>query len=134
MGKIYIGKESYFGIEAPKSRGKKAVVNAIAQLIDFLDGDTIVKKGGKFIKAKFTIGNAKGVKNVSFVQRMRVIKRYAPKSVEPILNQITKLAKLYAKGKITKKQLIQKAIALGKRAGFSAQYIKKIVNKVLRKD
>ena len=131
MGKIYIGPNSYYGIEV-SGRAKKAVANVLAQLIDFLDGDTVIKIGNRFKRVKFEFSGGEGDK-VSFVGRMRVIYNYAPKSVRPILERFYAIASKYAKGEISERQAITLAKQLARKVLTEAE-INQVIRKVRQKD
>ncbi|RLI79404.1 hypothetical protein DRP04_09195 [Archaeoglobales archaeon] len=111
MGRIYLGPNSFFKIPNPKSKKKKAIVNIFAQALDFADFDTVVFDRGKFRKAKFNYGKGKGKKNVSFVARSKIIMKYAPKSADKVVMQINELAKLYAQGKISRREYLRRVDA-----------------------
>ena len=136
MGRIYLGKNSYFGLPNPKSKGKKALYNILAQAIDFLDGDTVVydRKRHRYIKAKFTASEGRGKRKVSFSARTKIIESYAPKYLERALEEIKELAKKYEEGKISKKQFINAVKRIVKRYGLTDREIEYIIRKVKSKD
>jgi len=133
MGKIYLGSGSFFKLPNPTNKKLKAEINAVAQALDFADGDTVVKTKRGYEKAKFNYKKGKGKKNVSFKARLKIIEKYAPEDVQKFLKQIDRLARLYANGKITKREYTRrvKELAEGK---LGKKLADKIIKKVMEKD
>ncbi len=126
-----MGENSYFGLPNPKNRYRKALVNILAQAVDFLDKDTIDKRTGK--RVPFTYSDGSGRK-ASWTGRAQVIRRYAPKKADRVVDEVTELAKQYWEGRISKKQFLEKVKEIVRKAGLDKKTIELVVRKVKQKD
>ena len=127
---IYLDPRSYFRLPNPRSRYRKALVNILAQAIDFEDFDTVNKSGRRI---PFTYSDGRGRK-ASFTGRAQVIRRYAPKKADRVVDKIVRLARLYAQGRISRRAYERRVKEIVRRAGLDKRTINLVVRKVKAKD
>ena len=132
MGKIYLGRKSYFKLPDPENKFKKAIINAIAQTVDFLDGDTVIKGKRGYKRVKFNYANGRG-KAVSYLARLRIIEDYAPARALPYLEKLKAVAKAYYEGRISKREALKRIKSIGCKA-IGCKETEKIIRKVRAKD